>query len=58
MLVLLFWVYVTLAFRSRLPLPSSLRPFMRTTAVLWTLALTLGLHMFVYIWLLHGVGRP
>lgn len=56
--MLLFWVYVTLAFRSRLPLPSSLRPFMRTTAVLWTLALTLGLHMFVYIWLLHGVGRP
>jgi hypothetical protein len=30
---------------------------MRTAAVLWTLALALGLHMFVYIWLLHGASR-
>jgi hypothetical protein len=58
LLVLLFWVYVTLAFRSRLPVPTKhLRLLMRTAAVLWTLALTLGLHMFVYIWLLHGAGR-
>jgi len=58
LLVLLFWVYVTLAFRSRLPVPTKhLRLLMRTAAVLWTLALALGLHMFVYIWLLHGASR-
>jgi len=58
LLVLLFWVYVTLGFRTRLPLPANnLRLLMRTAAVLWTLALVLGLHMFVYTWLLHGASR-
>ena len=53
--VLLFWGYVKLGFRGRLPLRMhNLRVFMRTAAVLWSLALGLGLHMFVYIWLLHG----
>lgn len=55
LLVLLFWGYVRLGFRGRLPLRMhNLRAFMRTAAVLWALALALGLHMFVYIWLLHG----
>lgn len=58
LLVLLFWVYATLGFRTRLPLPTNnLRYLMRTAAVLWTLALALGLHMFVFIWLLRGATR-
>ena len=58
LLVLLFWVYVTLGFRSRLPLPANnLRWLMRTAAALWALALGLGLHMFVFLWLLHGATR-
>ncbi len=58
LLVLLFWGYVTLGFRGRLPLRmNNLRVFMRTAAVLWGLALVLGVHMFVYVWLLHGASR-
>ena len=48
--VIALWLYINLSF-GKAWMPRNLRTFMRTAFVLWMLALLLGLHMYVRIYL-------
>ncbi len=48
--VIALWLYINLSF-GKVWMPRNLRTFMRTAFVLWMLALLLGLHMYVRIYL-------
>ena len=48
--VIALWLYINLSF-GKPWMPRNLRTFMRTAFVLWMLALLLGLHMYVRIYL-------
>lgn len=51
LLVIAFWAYINLAFGNIVRMPRNLAGFMRLAFVLWTLALILGLHIYLQIYL-------
>ncbi|MBI2907378.1 MAG: hypothetical protein HYX92_06975 [Chloroflexi bacterium] len=49
--VILLWVYINLVFLGAVRLFTTLVTLMRLALVLWVLALVMGVHMYVRLWL-------
>ncbi len=50
LLVVVFWIYINLAFGNIIRMPRNFRMFMRTALGLWLLALVLGLHIYTRLY--------
>lgn len=50
LLVVALWIYINLAFGNIIRMPPNFRMFMKTALGLWLLALVLGLHIYIRLY--------